>query len=89
MSHQLVVGSTVIPYEVRESAQARAMKIVATPSGVEVVVPTGTPPDAVEAYVARKRRWVFDAVRELAARHKALLDSSTGRARSCSTAGGG
>lgn len=76
--YQLVVGSTVIPYEVRESAQARAMKIVATPSGVEVVVPTGTSADAVEAYVARKRRWVFDAVRELAARHEALLDQQYG-----------
>ena len=78
MSHQLVVGSTVIPYEVRESAKARAMKIVATPSGVEVVVPPGTPPDAVTAYVARKRRWVFDAVRELAARHEVLLDQQYG-----------
>jgi hypothetical protein len=38
VSHTLVVGSTVIPYEVRESAKARAMKIVATPAGVEVVV---------------------------------------------------
>lgn len=76
--YQLVVGSTVIPYEVRESAQARVMKIVATPSGVEVVVPTGTSADAVEAYVARKRRWVFDAVRELAARHEALLDQQYG-----------
>jgi len=35
----LTVGDTVIPYEVRESAQARAMKIVVTPSAVEVVVP--------------------------------------------------
>ena len=78
MSHQLVVGSTVIPYEVRESAKARAMKINATPAGVEVVVPPGTPPDAVAAYVARRRRWVFDAVRELAARHEALLDQQYG-----------
>jgi predicted metal-dependent hydrolase len=78
VSHQLDVGSTIIPYDVRESAQARAMKIVATPSGVEVVAPTGTPPDAVAAYVARKRRWVFDAVRALAARHEALLDQQYG-----------
>jgi len=78
VSHQLVVGSTVIPYEVRESAKARAMKINATPAGVEVVVPPGTPPDAVAAYVARRRRWVFDAVRELAARHEALLDQQYG-----------
>ncbi len=78
MSHTLVVGSTVIPYAVRESNKARAMKIVATPAGVEVVVPPGTPPDAVTAYVARRRRWVFDAVRELAARHEALLDQQYG-----------
>ena len=73
MTHELTIGATVVRYAVRESTQARAMRIVATPSGVEVVVPVGTAPDAVAAYVDRKRRWVFDAVRDLAARHEALL----------------
>jgi predicted metal-dependent hydrolase len=78
MTHQLVVGATVIPYTVRASAKARAMKIVATPSGDEVVVPPGSAEIDVAAYVAKKRRWVFNAVRELAARHETLLDQQYG-----------
>ena len=78
MTSTLGVGNTVIPFEVRESTKARAMKIVATPSGVEVVVPPGTSAEAVTAYVERRRRWVFDAVRELAARHETLLDQQYG-----------
>lgn len=73
----LTVGATVIPYDVRESARARAMKIVVTPASVEVVVPVGTSidgPSGVTAYIERKRRWVFDAVRELREKHRALLD---------------
>lgn len=70
---QLVIGATVIPYAVRESGRARAMKIVVTPGAVEVVVPVDTALDGVTAYVERKRRWVFDAVREIQAKHQALL----------------
>lgn len=71
---QLVIGGTVIGYTVRASAKARVMKIVVTPAGVEVVVPAGTPEVDVVAYVAKKRRWIFDAVHELSAKHEALLD---------------
>ncbi len=74
--NQLTVGETVIPYDVRSSAQARAMKIVVTPASVEVIVPVGTSmegPRGVTAFVERKRRWVFNAVRELRERHRALL----------------
>ena len=73
---QLTIGQTVIPYDVRESARARAMKIVVTPAAVEVVVPVGTAldgPRGVTAFVDRKRRWVHDAVRELRQKHQALL----------------
>lgn len=76
MKH-LTIGATVIPYAVRESAHARAMKIVVTPARVEVVVPVGTAidgPKGVTEYVERKRRWVFNAVRELREKHRALLD---------------
>ena len=73
---ELVIGATVIPYDVRESAQARAMKIVVTPAAVEVVVPVGTAidgPKGAVAYVERKRRWVFNSVREMKEKHRALL----------------
>ena len=73
----LTIGRTVIPYDVRESAQARAMKIVVTPATVEVVVPVGTAldgPKGATAYVDRKRRWVFNAVQEMKEKHRALLD---------------
>ena len=73
----LRIGNAVIPYAVRESLRASCKRIVVTPAGVEVVVPMGTPlegPDGVAPYVHRKRRWVFDAVREVDAKHRALLD---------------
>ena len=73
---QLTVGATVIPYEVRESVRARAKKIVVTPASVEVIVPQGTAlegPRGTLAFVETRRRWIFDAVRELRAGHQALL----------------
>jgi hypothetical protein len=61
---------------VRESDKATCKKIVVTPGGVEVVVPSGTPldgPEGVVPYVQRKRRWVFDSVREVEEKHRASL----------------
>ena len=72
----LTIGDTVIPYAVRESNKATCKKIVVTPVGVEVVVPAGTPmdgPEGVIPYVQRKRRWVFDSVREVEKKHHSLL----------------
>ena len=45
----LTVGNTVIPYDVRESRKATHRKIVVTPAGVEVVIPTGSPLDGPSA----------------------------------------
>jgi predicted metal-dependent hydrolase len=94
-SLELTIGNTVIPYAVRESDQARRMKIVVTPpvqaiakategatveamgeAMVEVVVPVGTPFDGargIDAYLARKRRWIFDAVRQIHNAHREAL----------------
>lgn len=72
----LTVGHTDIPYDVRRSARATRKRVEVTPRGVVVVVPDGTPmdgPDGVAGYVHRKRRWVFDAVREVERRHERLL----------------
>lgn len=76
MIHALAIGDTVIPYDVRASSRARRKRIVVTPGRVEVVVPAGTPvdgPQGVRAYVESKRRWVFDAVREIDEKHRVLL----------------
>ena len=47
-----------------------------TPDGVQVVAPAGTPLDGdggVYAFVQTKRRWMFDASREVAEQHRKLL----------------
>lgn len=70
---ELRVGHTAIPWSLRFSDKARRKRIEVTPKGVEVVAPIGTPldgTDGVKAYVHRKRRWVFDAVRELDGRQR-------------------
>ena len=72
----LQVGNTDIPYEVRFSSRAARKRIVVTPAGVEVIAPAGTPWDGsrgILAYLEGKRRWVFDSVREVEAKHRKLL----------------
>jgi len=76
MTPVLTVGHTDIPYEVRYSAQATRRRIVVTPGRVEVVAPVGTPlegSDGLLSFLHRKRRWVFDAVREIEGKHGRLL----------------
>ena len=66
----LRVGDTAIPWRVRYSAKARRKRIVVSTAGVEVVVPAGTPMQGdggIEAFVHRKRRWIFDAMRRMEA----------------------
>ena len=72
----LTVGNTDIPYEVRFSSKAARKRIVVTPAGVLVVAPAGTPLDGsngLQAYVRGRRRWVFDSVRKVEAKHRKLL----------------
>ena len=72
----LHIGETAIPYEVRTSNRAIRKRIVVTPDGIEVVAPADSPmdgPDGVLAFVQAKRRWVFDAQREIAEKHRKLL----------------
>ena len=89
---ELTIGAVVIPYEVRESARTRVMKIVVTPGAVEVVVPVGTAihgPNSVTAYVERKRRWVFNACGRSGRSTRHCCGSSTLRGQSSSIVGGG
>ncbi len=76
MSPSLTIGATEIPYEVRYSARATRKRIVVTPEGVEVVAPEGTPSEGADgllAFLHGKRRWLFDAVREVEEKHRKLL----------------
>lgn len=73
----LSIGKTDIEYTVRPSARATRKRIVVRPGSVEVVVPEGTAldgPGGVTEFVCEKRRWIFDAVREIEAKHTKLLD---------------
>ncbi len=74
--HSLQIGDTEIPYAVRYSSRAARKRIIVTPGGVEVVAPVGTPLEGgsgVFAFVDRKRRWLFDARREIDEQHQKLL----------------
>ena len=76
MMQILTIGRTEIPYAIRYSDRARRKRIVVTPDGVEVIAPAGTGisgEGGVTAFVNTKRRWMFDAVREVAARQGKLL----------------
>ena len=44
-----------------------------TPAGVLVLAPAGTPSDGLVSYVRRKKRWVFDSVREIEEKNRKLL----------------
>lgn len=72
MSGVLHIGELSVPYAVRASARARRKRIEATADGVRVVVPEGTPPGEVAAFVEARRRWVFDAVQAAAERRRMM-----------------
>ena len=76
MIHTLTVGKTNISYRVRYSPKAIRKRIIVTPAGVELVAPKGASwdgPNGLLAYIHRKRRWVFDSVREIDEKHRKLL----------------
>lgn len=65
---ELQIGSTTIPYRVRFSEKAGEKRIEVTPEEVVVIAPEGTSfggDGGIEAFVARKRRWIFESVTDL------------------------
>ncbi len=56
----LTVGQKAIPYTIRRSNRAKRQRIVVTPKGVEVVAPVDYSLQDIEAFVHRRRRWVYD-----------------------------
>lgn len=71
MSETIDIGQTTIEYDVRFSDVAKHKSIHVTPNGVEVVAPDFDDLEVVEAFVRAKRRWLFDAVREIEERSEA------------------
>jgi predicted metal-dependent hydrolase len=61
----LHVGRKEIPYELRRSAAATERRITITPGHVEVLALTSDKDDDIAGFLARKRQWVFNTVREM------------------------
>lgn len=65
MTLTLHVGRKEIPYELRRSATASERRITITPGHVEVLALTTDQDDDIAGFLARKRQWVFNTVREM------------------------
>ncbi len=61
----LRVGQTDIPYELRRTATISERRITVTPGLVEVLALTTDDDAEVNAFLQRKRQWVFETVRRL------------------------
>lgn len=59
------VGRKEIPYELRRSATASQRRITITPGHVEVLVLSSDGDDDITGFLERKRKWVFNTVREM------------------------
>lgn len=61
----LQIGRKEISYELRRSATASERRITITPGHVEVLALTSDNDDDIARFLARKRQWVFNTVREM------------------------
>jgi predicted metal-dependent hydrolase len=64
----LTVGTTDISYTLKRSGAARRARITVTPEAVEVVVPTSATDDEIAGVLHRRREWLLDQTRSMAAR---------------------
>jgi predicted metal-dependent hydrolase len=62
----LRIGRTEIPYKLVKSPAASERRITVTPGHVEVLVLKTDDAAAVDAFLRRKRQWLFNTVREMA-----------------------
>lgn len=65
MTYALRIGRTEIAYELRRSATACQRRITVTPGHVEVLALSTDDDDAIASFLDRKRKWLFDTVREM------------------------
>ncbi len=59
------IGQTEVVYELRRSAAASERRITVTPGHVEVVALTTDDDTEIDAFLDRKRQWLFNTLREL------------------------
>ncbi|TXN17205.1 M48 family metallopeptidase [Methylobacterium sp. WL122] len=59
------IGQTEVAYELRRSAAASERRITVTPGHIEVVALTTDDEVEIDAFLTRKRQWLFNALREL------------------------
>ena len=59
------IGQTVVDYELRRSAAASERRITVTPGHVEVLALSTDDDAEIEAFLDRKRQWLFNTLREL------------------------
>jgi predicted metal-dependent hydrolase len=64
----LTVGTTDISYTLKRSGAARRARITVTPGAVEVVVPTSATDEEIAGVLHRRREWLLDQTRSMAAR---------------------
>ncbi|WP_313326756.1 SprT family zinc-dependent metalloprotease [Sphingobium yanoikuyae] len=65
MTYALRIGRTEIAYELRRSATASERRITVTPGHVEVLALSTDDDDDIAGFLDRKRKWLFDTVREM------------------------
>lgn len=59
------IGQTEVAYELRRSAAASERRITVTPGHVEVLALTTDDDAEIDAFLGRKRQWLFNTLREL------------------------
>ncbi|WP_029086075.1 M48 family metallopeptidase [Brevundimonas aveniformis] len=62
------IGQTEVAYDLRRSAAASERRITVTPGHVEVLALTTDGDADIDAFVNRKRQWLFNTLRELETR---------------------
>lgn len=59
------IGQTEVAYKLRRSAAASERRITVTPGHVEVLALTTDDDAEIDAFLTRKRQWLFNTLREL------------------------
>ena len=59
------IGQTKVSYALRRSATVSERRITVTPDRVEVLALTSNDEEEIDAFVRRKRQWLFNALREV------------------------
>ena len=62
---ELVIGNTTLEYTVRVSHKAKIKRVEISPDRIEVVVPRGTPPEAITDFMEEKKNNIFTSFLEI------------------------